>query len=134
MGRGQPGPRACVCNQHAAQNSKAKPRACNQYAAGNCLRLRLRLQPGVLAGRKGAKEKCPGPGAGVCRRAEAEFVAWLDERGLDGEAELRAMAAGRITPARRQAMLAAGVSSESDGEDEGGGYAEGGYYEDEGVY
>ena len=90
--------------------------------------------PGVLAGRKGAKEKCPGPGAGVCRRAEAEFVAWLDERGLDGEAELRAMAAGRITPARRQAMLAAGVSSESDGEDEDGGYEEGGCCEDGGGY
>ena len=44
------------------------------------------------------------------------------------------MAAGRITPARRQAMLAAGVSSESDGEDEDGGYEEGGYYEDEGGY
>ena len=111
-----------MCNQHAAQNPKAKPRACNQHAAGNCLRLRLRLRPACsLAGRKGAKEKCPGPGAGVCRRAEAEFVAWLDERGIDGEAELRAMAAGRITPARRQAMLAAGVSSESDGEDEEGG-------------
>ena len=90
--------------------------------------------PGMLAGRRGAKEKCPDPGAGVCRRAGADFVAWQDERGLDGEAELRAMAAGRITPARRQAMLAAGVSSESDGEDEDGGYEEGGYYEDEGGY
>ena len=54
--------------------------------------------PGVLAGRRGAKEKCPGPGAGVCRRAEAEFAAWLHERGLDGEAELRAMAAGFELP------------------------------------
>ena len=88
----------------------------------------------MLAGRRGAKEKYPGPGAGVCRGAEAEFAAWLDERGLDGEAELRAMAAGHITPARGQAMLAAGVSGESDGEDEGGGYEEGGYYEDEGGY
>ena len=88
----------------------------------------------MRAGRRGAKDKFPGPGGGVCRGAGAGFVAWLDERGLDGEAELRAMAAGRITPARRQAMLAAGVSSESDGEDEGGGYEEGGYYEDEGGY
>ena len=88
----------------------------------------------MRAGRRGAKEKYPGPGAGVCRRTEAEFAAWLDERGLGGEAELRAMAAGRITPARRQAMLAAGVSSESGGEDEDGGYEEGGYYEDEGGY
>ena len=69
-----------------------------------------------------------------CRRAEAEFVAWLDERGLDGETEPRAMAAGRITPARRQAMLAAGVSGESDAEYEGGGYEEGGYHEGEGGY